>query len=97
MSLVTKFDREFKKDIQRDRMCGAYREKDFAKLRNTIGKLVEMLPLDAALTDHSLKGNYQGYRECHIKPDWLLVYKIDLESNTLNLARLGTHNQIFNR
>ena len=97
MRFETKLDREFKKDFQRDRTCGAYKEKDFEKLKSVISKLVDGVPLDETMLDHPLKGNWNGYRECHIKPDWLLVYKIDLVANTLNLARLGTHNQIFNR
>ncbi len=83
MSLETKLDREFRKD--------------FKKLKETIASLIEESPLDKNLLNRQLKGNWFGYRECHIKPDWLLVYKVDKESNTLNLARIGTHNQIFNK
>lgn len=53
--------------------------------------------LGAKYRDHQLKGKMRPYRECHIKPDLLLVYKIDLDANRLFLARLGTHNQIFNQ
>ena len=44
--------------------------------------------------DHDLSGNWAGYRECHIRPDLLLIYRI-VESNTLRLARLGSHSELF--
>jgi mRNA interferase YafQ len=97
MSLETKLDREFRKDLDRDRQSGCYKQKDFEKLKEAIDALIEEVPLDKNLLDHQLKGNWFGYRECHVKPDWLLVYKTDKDSNTLNLARLGSHNQIFNK
>ena len=96
MSLEIKVDKEFKKDLDRDKRSGSYRAKDFEKLREVISALADETPLDKNLLDHQLKGNWGGYRECHIKPDWLLVYKSDKEINTLKLARLGTHNQVFN-
>ena len=43
--------------------------------------------------DHSLSGNYVNFRECHLKPDWLLIYKVDEE--TLYLTRLGSHSELF--
>ena len=45
--------------------------------------------------DHALKGNFIGYRECHIRPDWLLMYKIDKQILTLALTRTGTHSDLF--
>lgn len=45
--------------------------------------------------DHALSGNYQGHRECHITPDWLLIYKIENDILTLSLTRTGTHNDLF--
>ena len=45
--------------------------------------------------DHSLKGNFAGYRECHIRPNWLLMYKIDKQILTLVLVRTGTHSDLF--
>lgn len=59
---------------------------------------VNTLRIPAALPeknrDHGLSGNFNGYRECHILPDWLLIYKID--NNELYLARTGTHADLFN-
>ena len=45
--------------------------------------------------DHNLSGNYEGYRECHITPDWLLIYKIEQETLTLILTRTGSHSDLF--
>jgi mRNA interferase YafQ len=92
-----KTHKKFDKDFQRDLYCGTYNNTDFEELSKIIKALLAGSVLDAKYKDHNLKGNLKIFRECHIKPDWLLVYKIDLDANTLNLARLGTHNQIFNQ
>ena len=97
MSLEIKLDRDFKKDLERDKQSGAYKEKDFQRLKEVITTLAEEMPLDKNLLDHPLKGNFSGYRECHIKPDWLLIYKTDKNQDMLCLARVGTHNQLFNK
>ena len=47
--------------------------------------------------DHELYGNWSGYRECHIQPDWLLIYRIDDDVLVLTLARTGTHSDLFNK
>jgi len=60
---------------------------DFLSTNNT--------PLPKKYKDHKLKGNYSGYRECHIKPDWLLVYKKDKKNLILLLMRTGTHSGLF--
>ncbi len=46
-------------------------------------------------SDHELAGNYKGYRECHITPDWLLIYKVEHDILTLTLTRTGTHSDLF--
>ncbi|OJG30860.1 hypothetical protein RT42_GL000983 [Enterococcus cecorum DSM 20682 = ATCC 43198] len=51
--------------------------------------------LKTVYKDHSLKGNWQGYRELHIEDDWLLIYKIEKESITLVLTRTGKHDDLF--
>ena len=47
--------------------------------------------------DHELSGNWVGHRECHVQPDWLLVYRIDNDILVLTLARTGTHSDIFGK
>ncbi|SMB30481.1 Toxin of the YafQ-DinJ toxin-antitoxin system [Sterolibacterium denitrificans] len=63
-------------------------------LRAVIVPLALDQPLDAHYRDHDLSGNWAGYRECHIKPDLLLIYRKS-DNNTLRLARLGSHSELF--
>ncbi|MGA9070320.1 MAG: type II toxin-antitoxin system YafQ family toxin [Terracidiphilus sp.] len=51
-------------------------------------------PLEQRLRDHDLSGDWSGYRECHVKPDLLLIYR-KAEDNSLRLARLGSHSELF--
>ena len=66
-----------------------------SELDEVVKLLSEEKPLLAKHKDHSLKGNFVGYRECHIRPDWLLIYKIDKQILTLVLTRTGTHSDLF--
>ena len=69
------------------------RGKDMAKLRTVLSLLINAEPLPAALKDHPLTGDWSGYRDCHIEPDWLLIYKVD--GDALMLERTGTHSDLF--
>jgi len=69
------------------------RHYDLNKLGDIITQLAEEKPLEQKHQDHNLKGIYRGYRECHIEPDWLLIYKI--ESENLFLTRTGSHSDLF--
>ena len=64
-------------------------------------KVVELLAMSEALPeknrDHELSGNWVGHRECHIQPDWLLVYRIEDDVLVLTLARTGTHSDLFDK
>ena len=79
----------FKKDVKRAKKRG----KDLGKLREVIELLVrgELLPL--SYRDHGLTGNWSGWRDCHIEPDWLLLYKLTEEE--LILGRTGSHSDLF--
>lgn len=79
----------FKKDVKRADKRG----KDMAKLRAVILLLIEEAPLEPKLRDHSLKGEWQGWRDLHVEPDWVLIYK--LTETELLLARTGTHSDLF--
>jgi mRNA interferase YafQ len=83
------FDNRFKKDIKRLQKRG----KDMKKLKTVIEKLVENEKLEPKYKDHALTGNWSGFRDCHIEPDWLLIYKIS--ENHLFLARSGSHSDLF--
>ena len=69
------------------------------ELNDVIYKLANDIPLPKEKKDHALRGNYVGYRECHIKPDWMLIYKKtdNNELQMLELARTGTHSDLFKK
>lgn len=67
--------------------------KDIEKMLLVIQELAEGRKLESKFRDHPLKGEYRNKRDCHIEPDWLLIYAI--EENELVLYRTGTHTQIF--
>lgn len=60
-----------------------------------VNELINERPLDEKYRDHNLEGNWKGFRECHINPDWLLIYQIDNNDLILTLARTGTHSDLF--
>lgn len=78
---------QFRKDYKR----AIKRGKDIAKLDDIIRKLARGEPLDIRHRDHALVGNWSSFRECHIEPDWLLIYRIETDVLVLTLARTGTH------
>ena len=71
------------------------RGKDLDRLLTVIEKLANDEPLDDVYRDHALSGDYIGFRECHVKADWVLVYRKNAELLTLTLLRTGTHSDIF--
>ena len=81
------YTNQFKKDLK----LAKKQNKDLNKLYHIVDLLSRGMKLDLSYKDHSLIGDYKGYRECHIEPDWLLVYKIKDEIMVLSLARLGSH------
>ncbi|MBO4947813.1 MAG: type II toxin-antitoxin system YafQ family toxin [Peptococcaceae bacterium] len=81
----------FKRDLKLARKRGL----DISLLDEVVMQLASEIPLAAKYRDHDLKGNYAGFRECHILPDWLLIYRIDGNDLMLFLARTGTHSDLF--
>ena len=79
--------------FRRDVKLAKRRGKDMSKLRELILLLVAGGPLPPCYKDHPLSGEWKHYRDCHIEPDWLLVYKID--GDDLYLVRTGTHSDLF--
>ena len=63
--------------------------------KEVVGMLLDGVPLPEKYRDHALAGDKKGYRDCHIKGDWLLIYKIDKNVLTLILAETGTHSDLF--
>ncbi len=82
---------QFKKDYKRIQK----QNKNINKLRTVIEKLVVKEPLDVKYKDHPLSGHWKGFRDCHLEPDWLLIYKSS--ENTLILERTGSHSELFKK
>ena len=82
---------KFQKDLKRI----AKRGYDISLLTEVIKKLANGERLPEKNKDHALSGDYSGYRECHITPDWLLIYEIDHDELILYLTRTGTHSDLF--
>ena len=89
--LAIKATSKFKKDYK----AAIKRGLDISLLEAIIKKLANQEPLPPENRAHQLSGNWTNFRECHILPDWLLVYKIEHDVLVLTLARTGTHSDIF--
>ena len=70
-------------------------KKDLQKLRRVINTLVDRQTLEPRYRDHPLSGNRKGYRDCHLEPDWVLIYKVN--EDILTLARMGSHSELFKK
>jgi mRNA interferase YafQ len=81
---------QFKQDLKRVKKSGRYEIDD---LLQVVDLLTQTQPLLEKHKDHNLTGNWNGYRECHIKPDWLLIYQLQLDE--LVLVRTGSHSELF--
>ena len=84
---------QFKKDYKQ----AMKRPMDIELLDNIIRSLSRGETLPERNKDHALTGDWVGHRECHILPDWLLVYRIDDDVLVLTLARTGTHSDLFGK
>ena len=93
--LTIKLDKQFKKDLKRDQKCGKFNQEDFIRLKSAMDTLIEAEELDESYVAHPLLGEWKGYCECHIKPNWLLIYKSQIDM--IKFARLGTHQQLFKK
>ena len=69
--------------------------KDLSLLQKVINDLLAEKILSEKHRDHALTGNYVGFRECHIQPDWLLIYAVDHGQLILTASRTGTHSDLF--
>ena len=89
--LTIKYQTAFKRDYKRIKKRGY----DLRLLEQVIALLAEGQELPASYRDHALTGDYSGCRECHIAPDWLLVYEVLQDELLLYLTRTGTHSDLF--
>lgn len=89
--LTIRYHNKFKKDYKLAQKRGY----NMDKLRAVIEMLQQEIPLPERYCDHDLSGNYEGCRECHIQPDWLLIYELEHNELELILTRTGTHSDLF--
>lgn len=82
---------KFKRDYKRMKKQG----KDMRLLESVIDDLLAEKVLDEIYRDHALVGRYLGFRECHILPDWLLIYAVDHNDLILTTSRTGSHSDLF--
>ena len=82
---------QFKKSLKLAKKRGL----DISLLDSIVERLLHSIPLDEKHRDHELKGKLSGFRECHIQPDWLLIYLIEDDILTLTLVDTGTHADLF--
>lgn len=83
--------KRFKKDLKLAKKRGC----NIQRLRDVVNTLAREEKLDEKYRDHGLTGDFIGFRECHIEPDWLLVYRVERDALELFLFRTGTHSDIF--
>ena len=84
---TARFKRDFKWMLKQRR--------NIERLRRVVSLLADGEKLPAQYSDHILQGDYVGFRECHVEPDWLLVYKIQDDVLALTLQRTGSHSELF--
>ena len=82
---TNRFDKDLKKNLKRG--------KDRAKIYNVMKTIINQTPLDSKYHDHRLKGEWKDFRECHIEPDWLLIYRV--EDDFVSFERNGSHSELF--
>jgi mRNA interferase YafQ len=91
MKYKIKVTNKFQKDLKRIEKRGY----NLKHLSDVVKIIASGKALPAKYRDHSLGGNYKNYRECHITPDWLLIYELTEDEMVLYLTRTGTHSDLF--
>ncbi len=89
------FDIRFNNRMKRDVKLMKKRGKDLSKLEDILTRLANEETLPDKNKDHQLKGKWQDFRECHIEPDWLLIYRIENDELILYATATGTHADLF--
>ena len=90
---IVKYTNQFKKDYK----SALKRNLNINELHTVVNKLACGETLEEKYRDHALTGQWIGHRECHISPDWLLIYYTKKDTLVLTLARTGTHSDLFNK
>lgn len=89
------YELEYGSKFLKDLKLAKRRGLDLSELKNVTDMLQEGKKLPVQYRDHTLTGDYKGYRECHINPDWLLIYKKKEVIQVISLYRTGTHSDLF--
>jgi mRNA interferase YafQ len=87
--LEFKTTNQFDKDLKRNLKRG----KDENNIRDIMDMIINQIPLDSKYKDHKLHGDWKDCKECHIEPDWLLIYRV--EKDFVSFERNGTHSDLF--
>ena len=85
--------KRFKKDLDKILKQG----KKGWKVKAVMTDLIEGMKLDPLLRDHPLRGNWNGFRDCHIEPDLVLIYRLDKQHKEVRFERLGSHSELFGK
>ena len=93
--LEIRIETSFRKDIERDKKSGQYSNKDFKILKSIITSLQSQDNLDPKYKRHSLKGKLKDFEFVHVKSDWLLIFRVDVQY--LDLVVLGKHTQVYKK
>ena len=86
---TSRFKKEYRQMLKRG--C------DSKLFEYVVGEIANGRPLAEKYSDHALKGSFEGFRECHVQPDWLLIYIAENNTLTLTLTRTGTHADLFKK
>ena len=95
MSKTPKYKIEQTTIFKKDRKKAKKQNRNMDELESIVKKLSYGEKLEAKYRDHKLHNNYEGYRECHINPDWLLIYRVYEDQLILVLTRTGTHSELL--
>lgn len=91
MKYTVKFSKQFKKDFKK----AEKQHRDMDRLKTVIELLADGKELPEVYRDHELRGSFKGKRECHIQPDWLLIYEYSNDELILWLVRTGSHSELL--
>jgi len=88
-------DYEISGPFNKDRKLMEKRHKKIYKLQDVMRMLIQEIPLLPKYEDHPLHGEYKGKRECHVEPDWVLIYRIDEDNRRIIFYRTGSHSDLY--
>ena len=94
---MTKYTIKYTSQFKKDYKLAKRRGLNLSLLKKIISQLANGVQLDEKYRDHDLSGDWKGHRECHIQPDWRLVYRIEDDVLILTLSRTGTHSDLFGK